>query len=564
MRRQKQTILTGLLVCSMVFCHVCLSEAVSESQIQMAATNWIAGNAVFQSLKSTVSVEKIIPLEDELTGVLLKPHGCLVMTSDTDLPPVVFFSTKGGILDECLYSAWIPVFRRQTELFRTRQYDKEIQASNAGRWASLLAEPSELEDVAKQVWVPHFVKTHWGQWTPFNDEFPEFSTCAEQSIKAPTGCSTTAVAQLMNYYGWPHQGKGCKTLVDNDMNLSLTSDFSEMIEWTKMDGATNDVSRLMLKLAMLGDARFKSFSTKVSMAGLAEGIHQHLGYELAEMMLWRNGLRERLKAEIQKKHPVAVVLEKKNGSTHAVVADGYFHDGCQEFVHLNYGWYGEGDGYLVMDSLSAILYGYIGMVPRPSPMFESMAERQGTKFELRWSFPACYMAEAFRLTASREGKDYTTVADGIAGDSRSICLSGQSLGRVAFRLAALVDGEWQAASDEISVWVVSDEDIALQQLGLTEDSDEKEHNACLGMGQTNGDAVNSQVIETIHLRSGWNKISISLQLDAESQALLAKKHCFLYDGVSNCYIVPKAGGFVPGNYYIYSSKADEIVIAGNP
>ena len=127
----------------------------------------------------------------------------------------------------------------------------------------------------------------------------------------------------------------------------------------------------------------------------------------------------------------------------------------QNYCHFNYGWSGSEDGWYLMTDASSRSYVVDGAVtnilPKPIPVFRPMSVEQASSFTLAWDFPKRLTAEAFRLTKTSSSTS-TVVSSSIAGTARSYSLTGQSE-TSTFTLEAKVDGDWQAASDGITVTV---------------------------------------------------------------------------------------------------------------
>ena len=277
-------------------------------------------------------------------------NGYVVVAGD-DLvtTPVLGYSENGSfhidsIPDNMRY--WLNEYQRQIEYLQ----EKGIQASPAQpkKWTTSVA--------------PLLGETKWGQGSPYNLLCPTLSN----GNNAVTGCTTTALSQIMYYWRWPDVGVGSvEYQYPNEPKYS--ADFSKSrYEWDYMtpvynaqssDQSKQAVAKLMTNVAHGVRASFGS-STSAPATRVATGMMDYFKYS-KKMALYHRAhfFAEEwdlvLKDEIDAGRPVFYSGWTSENGGHAFVCDGYTSDG---FFHFNWGWNGSYNGFFRSSSLNYLSY----------------------------------------------------------------------------------------------------------------------------------------------------------------------------------------------------------------
>ena len=222
---------------------------------------------------------------------------------------------------------------------------------------------AELEEATPV--VDALVKTNWYQLTPYNDKCP--------APNVYTCCVATAMAQIMNYHRWPERGTGTITyesyygLNDNDdPNTAgvISHDFSKsaydwdnmLTTYTLVDGKPNwneaqkdAVATLMRDCGYAARVQYTTYESIAYDADAGAGLCEHLGYESHIYPHYKYSTSEWmgiLKNELDNGFPVLFTGQAPLASNapggHAFVVDGY---DSNSFLHINWGWNGEADGF---------------------------------------------------------------------------------------------------------------------------------------------------------------------------------------------------------------------------
>lgn len=214
--------------------------------------------------------------------------------------------------------------------------------------------------------IEPMLPTEWDQLYPYNNKCPVF----RGTERCATGCTTTALAQIMRYWQWPSQGTGSFTYTDVILGdtVTLSANFGETVyEWDKMPllpqtpyttAQVQSVSTLMadLGIAMMSDyASSDQNATAAFTSNAINGAVKYFSYAPNATYIERAWVtpelwEETVYATLEAGYPVMYSgYNASNSGGHAFVCDGY--DGSSRF-HFNWGWSGYGDGWYLLESLN--------------------------------------------------------------------------------------------------------------------------------------------------------------------------------------------------------------------
>lgn len=184
--------------------------------------------------------------------------------------------------------------------------------------------------------VAPLLKTTWSQWDPYNWFCPD---------GCPTGCTNTALAQIMYYYQWPPQAHPYVVSGGEQLGATTVYDWANMPLSQHDAGNATSMAQLM---ADIGRANCTRYTAKASYAyPNTDALATVFGYNLdCQMAYFYNdeskNLADSLKHELDAGHPVLYSGHPASGDGHAFVCDGYSVD---DYFHFNFGWEGEADGF---------------------------------------------------------------------------------------------------------------------------------------------------------------------------------------------------------------------------
>ena len=201
--------------------------------------------------------------------------------------------------------------------------------------------------------VPPLVTAQWGQSYPYNSKTPVIN-----GKPTYTGCVATAAAQFLYFYKWPKQRPALYVRKAGDGDEADTSPtylweaMKDTREQMKDFRSVNAVGRLLVDV---GKAIRITFGTQASPSNIEytlDALQNDFGYTtrlLHRDRMQADEFREAIMQELSDGYPVMVC-----GGIHAFIYDGYDQRG---FIHANFGWDGQGDGYYDINTITTPLPG---------------------------------------------------------------------------------------------------------------------------------------------------------------------------------------------------------------
>lgn len=247
--------------------------------------------------------------------------------------------------------------------------------------------PKRADDTYGNMVVGPLLTTTWNQGAPFNDLCP--MTNGEKHTV--TGCTATAMAQIMAYWKYPRQGRGQHSYTyypGVTTAVTYSADFSQSFyDWDNMldnyDGDYTEeqgaaVALLMKDAGYALNSRwgYPPTGTKGSSRSPEDVLAIHFDYNpdsihlisLPSMAIANDSFVEQLKRELDAQRPIffdAHVPQITWATTndHAMVMDGYTDN---DYFHVNFGWSGEYDGYYLITNFYGDRNFIMGICPANS------------------------------------------------------------------------------------------------------------------------------------------------------------------------------------------------------
>lgn len=253
--------------------------------------------------------------------------GFVVVSGDDRTAPILAHTQQGA------YDATRMPQNLKSWFEACEEYITHLDANN------VLATRTAIERQA----VAPLMSTQWDQGAPYNAACPTYN--GEPTI---TGCTATALAQVMCYTRWP---EGDCAPIPAYTSPSYRIQMPELpavtFNWDAMsDNRSEEVARLMLYAGQSVKSDYTVNATAGSFTMIPEALMQHYGYDKNVRYLSRSNYSidewdDILHGELFAGRPVLY-----SGFTtsvgHAFVCDGYDGNGL---YHINWGWSGMYDGY---------------------------------------------------------------------------------------------------------------------------------------------------------------------------------------------------------------------------
>ena len=192
----------------------------------------------------------------------------------------------------------------------------------------------------------------WSQYDPFNKYTP-----LSNGQHTPTGCVATATAQVMFYNKWPkNRPQDYIASTGDDAKKSATYWWDEMKNTTnemRTEQSRQAVGVLMYDIGKAVHMRYYIKGSDSNLQRACNALRDKFDYTvryLDKNFLPANDFLNEVMQEISDGYPVLVV-----GGPHAFVYDGYDEQG---FIHTNWGWGGENDGYFDINIVTLNVSGF--------------------------------------------------------------------------------------------------------------------------------------------------------------------------------------------------------------
>lgn len=210
------------------------------------------------------------------------------------------------------------------------------------------------------------ITCHWNQYAPYNNMTPTY----DSTNHCVTGCTATAMAQLMYTHRYPARGTGSHsydwTCAENPAySCTLSADFgSTVYQWDRMKDnydvpsqytaeQAEAVAELFFHCGVAIEMKYGSGGSSGSDVDVLQGLMNYFGYDhnilvLHKTMYEPEDFAEQMRNELRASRPV-YMSGRGSGGGHAFLCDGFTSNG---YFHINWGWGGLGDGDYLLTGLN--------------------------------------------------------------------------------------------------------------------------------------------------------------------------------------------------------------------
>ena len=312
--------------------------------------------------ETLTDVSGLTAFSEFYTFTFNKGKGFILVAADDCVTPVLGYSTDGQVRFENMpanLKDWLEGYESQMRYYREHATPPtaEIVAQWEGKWT--VKNPTKT--------VEPMVTTKWGQGDPYNSHCP---SAGGDSPHAYTGCTATAMAQIMRYWKHPATGYGQHSYyhktydtwgVDFGATTYVWDSMPNVITATSKPGRIDAVATLMYHCGVAVDMGYSTTGSGAFTINYGRDTLRCSEYALMQNFKYRNTLRPLyaddfaddewigiLKHEFDNGRPVLHTGYDRN-TGHAFVADGYDN---LDYVHFNWGWTGSYDGYFRVGHLN--------------------------------------------------------------------------------------------------------------------------------------------------------------------------------------------------------------------
>lgn len=348
----KKTLLLALTATLMASSH---AKPVADSTLRLAASRVLNRIDLVDATPAWLSHSRLFTGSDGTGFVLLSADDCA-------FPLLAYSRTEAfSIMDVPEHVAsWIKGYDRDIAAAVTLGIDATPEVTDA--WRSLLAgTPKQRRDTP----VEPLITSLWNQSPLYNSMCPA-SASGRQAV---TGCTATATAQVMRYWGHPAQGRGSHSYTSERYGLIEVNYDTAVYHWDLMPDRLLGSSSQAQVDAVAKLCFHVGVSMDMSYGPGASGAYAHSGgmlqRESAELGLkkyfsYNPGMYTAFKQAFSDEEWDDLISNELNAGRpliytgsgtggHAFIVDGYNEDGL---YHVNWGWGGTYNGYYTLSHLT--------------------------------------------------------------------------------------------------------------------------------------------------------------------------------------------------------------------
>lgn len=271
-------------------------------------------------------------------------HGFVIVAGDDAAEPILGYSTEGSFSydnmpDNLRY--WLEL----NELYVKACANRQATARQVSQGTPIVS--PLLGDIL------------WGQGAPYNNMCPTYDGGTHYYV----GCVATAATQIMRYHSYPEHGVGSKTITVDGQ--SVTANFGNTTyDWNNMlptyddvnytTSQANAVATIAAHFGVAVNMEYQPAGSGAHSMEVPNALREYFSYDQAVTMRKRDYYSssewlQLIKSELDAGRPVYYAASSDVGSSgHAFVCDGY---DSEDFVHINWGWYGTSNGYFLVSHL---------------------------------------------------------------------------------------------------------------------------------------------------------------------------------------------------------------------
>lgn len=300
--------------------------------------------------------------------------GFVVVSAEEKVKPILAYSTNGSFDVENM----APGFN-----FTLTSYQDEIEfvrKNNIAATDDIKKEWSMVESKGRitenrSAGVGPLLTTTWNQNYPYNSLCPVDTAGHGGHVYA--GCVATAMAQVMNYWGYPTTGSGSHSYVPFSWSYEQTYMYDEQTAnfgetFYNFDMMPDDLDSLsteeeIYNIALLQwhcgisvDMMYSPEGSGAYSEDVPYAVSTYFGYNYPDMLdMWyynNDEWAEALKMELDQLRPMYYSGSDDSGlGGHAFVCDGYDEN---NFFHFNWGWSGRDDAFCAIGALNTTKYAF--------------------------------------------------------------------------------------------------------------------------------------------------------------------------------------------------------------
>ena len=310
-------------------------------------------------------------LDDEESTVMyvciLNPKGYIVISSHTDLPPVIAYSFTNEFGKISQSNILLQILRTDISirLENFHEIPNYLIEKHRKLWQHYLTESKiEIQHISKETVGP-LLETQWNQNSPYNNFCPFDLSSDKRSV---AGCPAVAMAQILNYHrttqkiefddndDYQHNYLGNNYRIDDDYELYDFPSFPDLNTYlqtvenhfeNEIPLTDDDKASITFACGVAAEQVYHPSGSGTFGVDQAYQAYQRFSFDEVELLDENDpDLYDKLKTNIMDGFPVHIAVVNEGWTVgHNMVVDGYNDDG---FYHINFGWGGSYDGWYML------------------------------------------------------------------------------------------------------------------------------------------------------------------------------------------------------------------------
>ena len=246
----------------------------------------------------------------------------------------------------------------------------EAEPAIAHEW-ELVKTTGQIKEIKGTSAVPPLITAQWGQGCYYNNMCPTdpAGNCGHVLV----GCVAIAMGQIMRYWGYPTTGNGSHTYTPLDEHTYQPSGYPQQTanfgattyQWNNMPNAlyassstaqVNAVATLLWHCGVSVEMMYGVGGSGAFSIDVPNALQNYFRYSSDMQMIYRENYTDTqwmnlIKGSLNLSRPVYYSGSDTGGQGgHAFICDGYNNN---DFLHFNWGWYGNWNDYYAIGALNA-------------------------------------------------------------------------------------------------------------------------------------------------------------------------------------------------------------------
>ncbi len=246
------------------------------------------------------------------------------------------------------------------------EYDRALEAKKrtSNQRQKVITGTKQKVARAERAEINPLLSCTWGQGEPYNAMCPIY-----EGTQCVTGCTATAIAQLLYYNKYPETGEGeleYEWKVNDISQGTLSSNFSQHIynynamtdtyDNSSSQESRDAVAQLMYDAGIASQMGYGPYESSAYTHNAAYGLVHYFKYDKSTIPLSRDYYEDgewidMMYESLASFYPIYYTGYQEAGG-HAFVCDGY-RDG---YFHFNWGWDGNQNGYFLINNMGYNLH----------------------------------------------------------------------------------------------------------------------------------------------------------------------------------------------------------------